>query len=104
MFLQGDLPAELSYTVVELSAVTSSDVVISPEVQYVLDQFASVFTAPTGLPPSRQYDHRIPLIPGARPVSIRPYRVTPELKSEIEHQVQEMLQELLIVTVPFLLQ
>lgn len=36
-------------------------------------------------------DHDIPLIPGATPVSIRPYRYPPALKDEIERQVQEML-------------
>jgi hypothetical protein len=65
---------------------------LRPDLQSLLDQFASVFDAPTGLPPRRQYDHQIPLIPGARPVSMRPYRVAPELKSEIEQQIQELLR------------
>ena len=46
---------------------------IPVEVQSLLTGFSSVFATPTGLPPRRQYDHKIPLIPGARPVSIRPY-------------------------------
>jgi len=33
-----------------------------------------------------------PLIPGAAPVQVRPYRYAPALKSEIEAQIQEMLQ------------
>jgi hypothetical protein len=32
------------------------------------------------------------LIPGAQPVSIRPYRYSPKLKDKIEKQVSEMLQ------------
>jgi hypothetical protein len=51
---------------------------LRPDLQSLLDQFASVLDAPTGLPPRRQYDHQIPLIPGARHVSMRPYRVAPE--------------------------
>ena len=43
------------------------------------------------LPPTRQYDHSIPLVQGAQPFSMRPYRFAPELKTEIEKQVQEML-------------
>jgi len=62
-----------------------------PEVQHLLEQFSSVFSAPTGLPPRRQCDHHIPLIPGAQPVSIRPYRVSPQLKTELERQVSELL-------------
>jgi hypothetical protein len=66
---------------------------IAPDVQAILDQFASVFAAPTGLPPRRRYDHHIPLISGARPVSVRPYRVAPELKDEIEKQIKELLAQ-----------
>jgi hypothetical protein len=64
-----------------------------PEVLQLLTEFAEVFTEPTGLPPRRQYDHHIPLVPGARPVSMRPYCVAPELKTEIERQVQDLLQQ-----------
>jgi hypothetical protein len=64
-----------------------------PEVQAVLDRYSAVFAAPVGLPPRRRYDHHIPLVPGARPVSIRPYRVAPELKTEIERQIKELLDQ-----------
>jgi hypothetical protein len=60
-------------------------------VQSILEKYADVFVAPTGLPPRRLYDHKIPLVPGAQPVSVRPYRVTPELKDELERQVKELL-------------
>lgn len=46
---------------------------------------------PSSLPPERACDHKIPLIPGARPFSLRPYRLAPELKDEVEKQIQEML-------------
>lgn len=70
-----------------------STVEYSPEISALLAEFASVFAEPEGLPPTRQYDHHIPLIPGARPVSMRPYRVAPELKTEIERQVKELLRQ-----------
>lgn len=63
-----------------------------PEVQAILDKFAPVFAAPSSLPRRRKYDHSIPLIPGATPISIRPYRVAPALKDEMERQVQEKLE------------
>jgi hypothetical protein len=66
---------------------------VSPKVQQILDRFALVFAAPTGLPPRRRYDHHIPLVPGARPVSVRPYRVAPELKDEIEGQIKDLLAQ-----------
>lgn len=54
--------------------------------------YHDVFREPTGLPPKRSCDHKIPLIEGSNPVNLRPYRYTPALKDEIERQVSEMLQ------------
>lgn len=64
--------------------LTTENLPIPPEVQHILDQFKHVFEPPTGLPPRRAYDHTIPLIPGATPVSMRPYRIAPTLKTELE--------------------
>lgn len=61
------------------------------ELQHIIDQYSSVFDIPKGLPPVRDCDHQIPLLPGARPVQMRPYRYAPALKTEIEAQVAEML-------------
>jgi hypothetical protein len=57
---------------------------LHPAVAELLDQFSVIFSVPTSLPPVRKCDHSIPLVPGARPVSIRPYRYPPALKDEIE--------------------
>lgn len=61
-------------------------------VQPLLQEFAHVFSEPTGLPPKRMCDHHIPLVEGAKPVNLRPYRYKPALKDEIERQVSEMLR------------
>jgi hypothetical protein len=60
-------------------------------IRQMLQQFQSVFEAPTVLPQRRHCDHTIPLISGATLVKSRPYRYAPALKDEIEKQVQEML-------------
>jgi hypothetical protein len=74
--------------------VCSSAVTLLPaEIQLLIDQFSELFQEPDGLPPSRACDHEIQLIPGARPVSVRPYRYPPALKTEIEKQVAEMLEK-----------
>ena len=67
-----------------------------PEIQTLLDEYKDVFSYPKTLPPSRPYDHTIPLIPGAVPVNSKPYRYSPQQKYEIERQVQEMLASGLI--------
>ena len=56
------------------------------------NEFDIIFQEPTELPPPRSCDHSIPLIEGANPVFIRPYRYAPILKIEIERQVTDMLQ------------
>lgn len=73
------------------SLLTTADTPVPPEVQRILDEFQHVFEPPKGLPPRRPYDHKIPLIPGATPVSLKPYRIAPALKIELEKQIQEML-------------
>lgn len=69
-----------------------TDEIVPEEIQQVLTQFHDVFEESKDLPPRRDCDHRIPLMPGAQPVNIRAYRHKPELKSEIDRQVQELLQ------------
>ena len=57
------------------------------------DQFKPVFEPPTTLPPSRLGDHSIPLLDGAQPFCLRPYRYNPAQKTEIENQIANMLQK-----------
>jgi hypothetical protein len=88
---------DITHALLELHVVQTHDTDETAEpradVQTLLGQFASVFEEPSDLPPRRLYDHHIPLIPGARPVSMRPYRVALALKSEIEKHVQELLAQ-----------
>jgi hypothetical protein len=46
-------------------------------VAMVIDTYEEIFERPTGLPHHRKYDHTIPLMPGASPVNLRPYRYSP---------------------------
>lgn len=69
---------------------------LHPELQVLLDKYSLVFASPSGLPPVWDCDHQIPLLPGARPVQMRPYRYAPALKLEIEQQVDDMLKNGLI--------
>lgn len=57
----------------------------------VLQQFQGVFEESKALPPVRVVDHRIPLDPGAKPVSVRPYSYPQFQKNEIERLVEEMM-------------
>jgi len=69
--------------------VSTSKSSISPNIQKVLDNHSKVFETPKGLPPIRDHDHAIHLIPGSVPPNIRLYRYPYAQKSEIEHMVAE---------------
>lgn len=53
-------------------------------VEAVIAQFAHLFEEPKGLPPSRPFDHSIPLIPVAQPINLWPCRYSPQQKDEIK--------------------
>jgi len=72
--------------------IQSSSEIPEP-LQSILHEFDSVFAPPTTLPPPRTGDHKIPLLDGAQPFSLRPYRYNPAQKTEIETQIKEMLQK-----------
>ncbi|XP_057786354.1 uncharacterized protein LOC131003815 [Salvia miltiorrhiza] len=65
---------------------------IPTAVRETILEHAAVFAIPTGLPPSRAFDHRIHLLPSTKPVNVRPYRYLYFQKTEIERQVREMLE------------
>ncbi|XP_040869867.1 uncharacterized protein [Glycine max] len=58
------------------------------EIQDLLAKFATLFQNPQGLPPARDIDHHIHLIPHFTLVNVRPYRYPHYQKHEIELQVE----------------
>ena len=90
-----DLPVGfvIQLCLVQLPESSQSVSSLNPAVSALLDEYAHLFESVSGLPPSRHCDHSIPLMSGAQPVFVRPYRYAPLLKTEIERQVNEMLQQ-----------
>ena len=72
--------------------VPTSKSSISPDLQTGLDNHSNVFDTPKGIPPIRDHDHAIHLIPGSVPPNIRPCRYPYVQKSEIEHLIAKMLE------------
>jgi hypothetical protein len=71
----------------------SRDVVLNLEDHEVLKEFKDVFQEVPRLPPKRDIDFSINLMPGTPPVSKAPYRMsTPELK-ELQLQLEELLKK-----------
>jgi hypothetical protein len=69
---------------------------VHPQIQELMTRFDHLFKEPSELPPRRAYDHYIPLVSGAQPVNVRPYRFSPDMKNEVENQVHDMLSKELI--------
>ena len=65
------------------------------EVQEILREFADVFPKdlPEGLPPIREVDHKIELIPGSEPPHRAPYRMSPQGLDEMKKQLQELTEK-----------
>ncbi|KAJ0854940.1 putative nucleotidyltransferase, Ribonuclease H [Helianthus annuus] len=60
----------------------------------VVREFPNVFPDELpGLPPSRDIDFRIELIPGANPIARAPYRLAPSEMCELSSQLQELLDK-----------
>jgi len=57
-------------------------------------EFSDVFPDEVfGFPPSKEIEFSIDLVPGARPVSIAPYRMAPAELAELKKQIEELLKK-----------
>ncbi|GJS58624.1 putative nucleotidyltransferase, ribonuclease H [Tanacetum coccineum] len=64
---------------------------------YVVREFEDVFPEDlSGLPPQRQVEFRIDLVPGATPIAKSPYRLAPSEMQELFEQLQELQDKGLI--------
>ncbi|KAJ3703272.1 hypothetical protein LUZ61_006977 [Rhynchospora tenuis] len=79
-----------------MSEETHKSVPVPTLLQQVLDKFSHVFQQPSGLPPQRAIDHRIPLIDSTKTVSIRPYRYSYFQKMEIDKIIEELINNAFI--------
>lgn len=65
---------------------------VSMEVTPVLDSFKDVMAPklPKKLSPRREVDHRIKLVPDARPPAIAPYQMAPLELEDLRRQLKEL--------------
>ncbi|XP_026399186.1 uncharacterized protein LOC113295041 [Papaver somniferum] len=71
---------------------TTPSGMIPTEVSELLFRYSDIFEPPSSLPPSRDHDHRISLLPNTAPVNVRPYKYPHFQKAEIEKIVSELKQ------------
>lgn len=77
-----------------LAQLVKKDSTVSIADHPIVCEYADVFPDDLpGLPPSRQTEFRIDLIPGAAPVAKAPYRLAPSEMSELASQIQELVDK-----------
>ena len=75
-----------------LATVISEDKIIKIENIEVVKEYPDVFPEDLpGLPPGREVDFSINLLPGTSPISKAPYRMSPAEMKELKDQLQELL-------------
>lgn len=67
-----------------------------PALSSVLADFSDIFAELKQLPPQRDCDHSIPLIPGSKPVNIRPYQLPHHKKNALEELIKQLLESQVI--------
>ena len=65
------------------------------EVQAILTEFLDVFPKdlPSGLSPTRDIDHRIELVPGAKRPHRTPHRMSPQGLDELKKQLADLTEK-----------
>ena len=69
----------------------------NPAIQKLLNEYSSIFSEPTSLPPKRECDHAIPLLHETKVVDQRPYMHPHHQKNALEEIIKELLQKGVII-------
>ena len=83
-------PLSDAFLTSRLAAIESSSSEIIVAQIPVVQVFEDVFQDISGLPPKREIDFCIELVPGTSPISKTPYRMAPTEMLELKNQVQEL--------------
>lgn len=89
----GDKNASLEAELKGTQVLQGQGHVLPGPIQQLLKDFKDVFPEelPRGLPPSRGIEHRINILPGSRPPSRAPYRMSDEELVELRRQLKELV-------------
>nr|ABD78322.1 polyprotein [Primula vulgaris] len=92
-FLEGKMVKEQGFILQLYSTNVQNDSSLEDsKISPLLRGFPEVFSEPKGLPPEREHVHKIELIQGTNPISVRPYRYPYFQKNEIEKIVKELIE------------
>ncbi|XP_058757922.1 uncharacterized protein LOC131631166 [Vicia villosa] len=73
------------------------------QITQLLTTFQDIFQTPTTLPPIRNHDHHINLLPNTAPINVKPYRYPHSKKDAMTNLIHQMLEDGTIIpsTSPF---
>ncbi|KAM1266045.1 hypothetical protein ACFX2J_035660 [Malus domestica] len=80
-----------------LASIASTDTTLTPPIDThlaiisLIYKYKHILANPSGIPPERPIDHKIPLLPHTNPINVYPYRYPHYQKAELEKQVREFL-------------
>ena len=72
-------------------ASTSVETKVSLSDIPVVREFPEVFSEVSGLPPEREVEFSIDLVPGTGPISIAPYRMSPKELGELKKELEDLI-------------
>ncbi|XP_069150358.1 uncharacterized protein [Solanum lycopersicum] len=80
-------------TLIEDAGSYTEAVPLPPCIEHILSTNKDVMPTelPQRLPPRREVDHQIELVPGAKPPAMTPYRMAPPELEELRKQLKELL-------------
>ncbi|KAK8916151.1 hypothetical protein KSP39_PZI023352 [Platanthera zijinensis] len=90
-FLRDSIEADIMYVVAATQVSEAPSVNHPLAVRPLLDEFADIM--PDELPPQRDIQHAIDLIPGASLPNLPHYRMHPDEHAELKRQVEELLRK-----------
>ena len=85
------------WVLASLEPAFDTTVMTPSDIQVLVAEYQDIFAIPTSLPPSRAFDHRIPLILVLYQLILGPIVVLLSTKTEIENQVTTLLAAGLIM-------
>ncbi|XP_042980228.1 uncharacterized protein LOC122310399 [Carya illinoinensis] len=94
-FLQEAKETSEIWTLVVKGKETDVDLAIPPQVQYILTEFTNITPQelPDGLPPMRDIQHHIDLIPRASLLNMPHYQMSPAEYEILQDQVETLLHK-----------